>query len=291
MDSYTTVPTIEKNTANVLTVRFGEVAQGWEQYLLLSSDRHHDSVRCDRALEKKHLDKALERKALILDGGDLFDAMQGKFDPRRSYSGLRPEYKVDTYLDEIVADAAKFFGPYAKNIVLLGRGNHDQGIVKNNGVDLISNLAHQLNTTYGGNVAAGGYGGWVRFMFTIQKTRRISVNLKYFHGAGGGGPVTRGVIQTNRQAVYLPDADIVMNGHTHDAWVVPISRERISQQGKIFQDKSWYIRTPTYADDYGDGAGGWHVERWGAPKPKGCVWVRLFYDDGAIGIEPVLDVI
>ena len=291
MDAYSTTPVVEKTSANVLTVRFGDIALGWEQWLLLSSDRHHDSAKCDRDLEKKHLEKAKQRNALVVDGGDLFDAMQGKFDPRRSYSGLRPEYKVDTYLDEIVADAARFYGPYAQNILMLARGNHDQGIVKNNGVDLISGLTNRLNADYGGRVATGGYGGWIRFMFKIQKTVRTSINLKYFHGAGGGGPVTRGVIQTNRQAVYLPDADIVLNGHTHDAWILPISRERLSDQGKIYQDKTWYVRTPTYADDYGDGSGGWHVERWGPPKPKGCAWVRLYFDNGGIGIDAQLEVV
>jgi hypothetical protein len=291
MPLYSTVPTIDRKSANVLTVQFKDVADGWEQWLLLSSDRHHDSARCDRDLERAQLEKAKERNALCIDAGDLFDAMQGKFDPRRSYTGLRPEYKVDTYLDEIVADAAKFYGPYAKNFILMGRGNHDQGIIKNNGVDLISNLVNRLNTDHAGHVTAGGYGGWVKFLFVIQKTVRSSINLKYFHGAGGGGPVTRGVIQTNRQAVYLPDADIVLNGHTHDGWIMPISRERFNQLGKISQDVSWYIRTPTYADDYGDGSTGWHVERWGAPKPKGCVWVRLYYKNHAINIEPVLDIV
>jgi hypothetical protein len=242
-------------------------------------------------LEKLHLDKALERNALIIDGGDLFDAMQGKYDPRRSYSGLRPEYKVDTYLDAIVQDAADFYAPYAKNILLLGRGNHDQGIIKNNGVDLISNLAFSLNGRKGANVTAGGYGGWVRFMFTIQKTRRTSLNLKYFHGAGGGGPVTRGVIQTNRQAVYLPDADIVMNGHTHDAWLMPISRERLTDGGVVCQDLSWYVRTPTYATDYGDGTGGWHVETWKPPKPKGCAWVKLSFDENKIRVHAEMDIV
>lgn len=290
--SYTTQPGIERTSANVLTVRFDNVANGWEQWLMLSSDRHHDSIRCDRDLEREHLEKAKERGALVIDCGDLFDAMQGRYDPRRSYTGLRPEYKVDTYLDEIVADAARFYKPYAKQFLMIGRGNHDQGIIKNNGVDLISNLVNRMNIDNGGNVTAGGYGGWVRFLFTAQKTHRMSINLKYFHGAGGGGAVTRGVIQTNRQAAYL-DCDIVLNGHTHDSWVLPIAQERLSNKGKIYQSLMWFIRTPTYANDYGDGSSGWHVERWGPPKPRGCIWVRMHFDAAAskMKLEAYQDVI
>jgi outer membrane protein OmpA-like peptidoglycan-associated protein len=288
---YSTEPKVAQTGANVLTIEFDEIAQGWEQWFMLSSDRHHDSIKCDRELQKKHLEKVNERNAYILDVGDFFDAMQGRYDPRRSYGELRPEYKSNTYLDDIVKDAAAHFGPYAKRLLLLGRGNHDTTVIKNNGTDILSSLAHRLNSDYGGNVQVGGYGGWVRFMFKMRKTVRMSKRLKYFHGAGGGGPVTRGVIQTNRQAVYLPDADIIVNGHTHDTWVVPIARERLSEAGKIGADTQWHLRVPTYSDDYGDGSGGWHVERWGPPKPRGCMWLRLYYDpaDG-IKFEPVIDI-
>lgn len=120
--------------------------------------------------------------------------------------------------------------------------------------------------------------------------------IKYYHGAGGGSaPVTRGVIQTNRQAVYLPDADVVINGHNHEAWYMPISRERIGDTGVIYQDVQHHIRTATYKNDYGDGSGGWHVEGGKPPKPMGAAWIRLSADtrrrEGkhrGIKIEPIL---
>lgn len=274
---------VQHTSANVLTVYYPYVHSGWEQWVLLSSDRHHDSKSADRDLEIEHLEKAKERNAYVIDVGDIFDAMQGKFDPRRSYSDLRPEYKLDNYLDEIVADAAKFYGPYADRFLVMGRGNHESAILKNNSVDLISNLVHRLNADHGGRVQAGGYGGWVKFNFAIGGTQRLSKNLKYFHGAGGGGPVTRGVIQTNRQAVYLPDADIVVNGHTHDAWYVPIQRERISEQGVVYQDIQHHVRTTSYKDEYKQGAGGWHVETWKPPKPIGAAWLHFVHEPGRHG--------
>ncbi len=271
---------VQHTSANVLTVTFPYVHSGWEQWVLLSSDRHHDSKSADRELEIEHLEKAKERNAPVVDVGDIFDAMQGKFDPRRSYADLRPEYKLDNYLDEIVTDAAKFYGPYAKQFLVMGRGNHESAILKNNSVDLISNLVHRLNSDHGGSVQAGGYGGWVKFIFKISGTQSVSKNLKYFHGAGGGGPVTRGVIQTNRQAVYLPDADIVVNGHTHDAWYMPIQRERFSDQGNVHQDIQHHVRTTSYKDEYKQGAGGWHVETWKPPKPIGAAWLRFSCEPG-----------
>lgn len=269
----------------VLSLYFGEVASGFEQWVLLTADRHHDNIYCDRALEKRHLDEALERAALILDFGDLFCAMQGKYDPRSSMDDIRAEDVGEDYLDRIVTHAARDFAPYAPNWLLAAQGNHDSNIRKHHGTDLISNLVHRMNADHHGNLHVGGYGGWVRFMFTMQQTRRQSIRLKYHHGAGGGGPVTRGVIQTNRQAVYLPDADIVVNGHTHDSWYVPIARERLSDRGKVYQDLVHFIRVPGYKDEYADGSQGFHVERWGAPKPIGAAWLRFYYAEKRIFCE------
>ena len=262
----------------VLGIYFDDVAAGWEQWTLLTADNHHDNPFCDRRLEQRHLDDAKERGAVILNFGDLFCAMQGKYDPRSSMDDIRPEDVGQDYLDRIVTHAAEFYGPYAERFVLLGRGNHETNIRNRHGTDLTSNLVHRLNADYGGNAHVGGYGGWVRFMFAMNGTKRQSVRLKYFHGAGGGGPVTRGVIQSNRQAVYLPDADIVVNGHTHDSWVLPRARERLSAAGKVFKDLVWFVRIPGYKDEYADGTAGWHVERGGDPRPVGAAWVRFYYD-------------
>jgi len=281
---------VKHDSNNVCTVYLDEIKEGWEQWVLITSDRHHDNKYGDRAFEKYHLDMALDRNALIVDVGDLFDAMQGKFDPRRSYSELRPEYALDRYLDEIVTDASRFYAPYANNFLVIGRGNHESSVLKNNSTDLISNLVYRLNSDNKACIQAGGYGGWVRFMFTANKTKRSSIRMKYFHGSGGGGPVTRGVIQTNRMAVYLPDADIIVSGHTHDSWHVPIARERISNAGKIRKDLQHHIRTATYKKDYRDGSEGWHVERGAAPKPLGAVWIRFYYHNDTIRFDVTQDI-
>jgi hypothetical protein len=94
-------------------------------WFLLRSDAHHDNPHCDRDLEKKHLDEALECGAGILDCGDLFCAMQGKYDRRACKSSLRPEHQTGEYLDALVNTAADFYQPYAKNWICFGQGNHE----------------------------------------------------------------------------------------------------------------------------------------------------------------------
>tara|TARA_R110002110_G_scaffold102103_1_gene259084 strand:- start:226 stop:1044 length:819 start_codon:yes stop_codon:yes gene_type:complete len=253
---------------------------GWEQWFLLSSDRHHDNAHTDHALERRHLEQAVERGAGIIDAGDLHCAMQGKWDRRQDRCALREEYQGGDYLDALVREAANFYGTSAANWIVMGRGNHEQAIYKHHETDLVERTVEAIKTKSPETpLVAGGYGGWI--VFRIKRTETCShiIRLKYFHGAGGGGPVTRGVIQTNRMAVYLPDADIVLTGHTHDAWMVPIARERISARGTISHDEQVHIRSSTYKDEYGDGHSGWHVETMKPPKPRGAWWLRFYFND------------
>lgn len=283
--------TAESTEANALVVRFDGVCAGWEQWMMLSSDRHHDSPYCDRDKERRHLKRTTELDALIIDAGDIFDAMQGKYDPRRSLDDVRNEDKGQNYLDLLTEHAARDYGPYACRWLVMGRGNHETSVRANCGVDLTSNLAYRLNMEHGGGVHAGGYGGWVRFVFRINGTKSQSCNLKYFHGKSTSAPVTKGVIQTNRQAVYLPDADIVLNGHNHETYIVPIPRERLTIHGRIKRDKILFVRTPGYKDAWAVQKGnlGYEAQQ-GGPRLTGCAWLHFWYEGGLVNWDVRLDV-
>jgi len=279
---------IKHNSRNVMTISM-DVKAGWEQWFLLSSDRHWDSVKCDRKLMFQHLKQVKERNAYILDTGDFFDMMQGRYDPRKSYSELRPEYVMDDYLGAISRDAVKQLKPYADRFLLLGRGNHDQAVKKHNSIDVMSLLAAGLNRQPGANVQLGGYSGWVRFQFRRGKFR-IRKQLYYFHGSGGGGEVTRGVIRTNRMAVYVENADFVITGHTHDFWDVPIKKMRLNNKGNIESYNCRYLNLGTYSNDYGDGFEDWWVESGKSPRPRGAIWLRFHYINDMIKNDIILDI-
>lgn len=279
-----------QNAPNVHTVAFTGIHAGWQQTVLLTSDRHHDSNKSLHTLERKHLDEAVERDAIIIDAGDTLDVMQSKDDKRQSKSDIRSEDVNAAYLDSIVNNAAMFYGPYAKRWLVMGRGNHDTNIINRYGTDLIDRLAEKMRMIHEGLTVAGGYGGWVRFMFERNGGGRSSILLKYFHGAGGGAIMTHGSLDTRRQGSYLPDADIVLNGHTHGAYYIPLARERLSHEGNVRKDLVHYIRTPGYKDEYRDGSGGWAVEKGHPPKPAGCAWLRFVYDGAAKSVKVKVEV-
>lgn len=247
-----------------------------KQDFLLLSDLHFDHPKCNRKLLKRHLDQALERKARILINGDLFCLMQGKFDPRGSKKDVRPEYATGNYIDLVIEDAVDFFSPYAHLIDVIGYGNHETNIIKRLETDPIQRTVDLMNYKNGTSVNTGGYGGWVVAQFKIGNGRgTASYKIKYFHGSGGGGPVTKNTIGHQRMDAMIDDADLVWLGHTHDAWSMTIMVETLSSVYKTVQKEVLHVQTPAYKDEYEDGNGGWHIERGAPPKPLGGYWLNL----------------
>lgn len=264
------------NSSEVVTVELDSGNNPLKQAVYLISDVHFDSIVCDRNVLEKHLNKALEENALIVLGGDWFDAMQGKFDPRRSMDELRPEYRCERYFDVVVEDSAKFLKPYAQNIIAVTQGNHELSVRRNSNTDLIDRLVFHLRLL-NSQAVTGGWKGWIRFLVRAYG-RKGNIKLFYSHSVGGSNaPVTRGVIATNRQAVYEPDADVVWNAHTHTSYVLPIVRERLSNQGKVYNDVGWFIRTPGYKRDWNI-RDGYTAQKGTGPNPIGCAKIEINFD-------------
>jgi len=167
----------------------------------------------------------------------------------------------------------------------LSPGNHETAIRKRHETCLTERLVTRLNAEHGGQIEKMPYASWVQFRIVMSPhTKSWTINMYQFHGSGGGGPVTRGVIGTNRRAVYLPDADVVWTGHTHDSWLVPITREGISTPGFPRRSTQYHVCTPGYKDEFSPGDG-WHIETGKAPKPIGAYWMRLHFQSAQPAIE------
>ena len=258
----------------------------WEQWALLTADRHLDNPHSNRQLQKLHLEQAKKRGAFVIDLGDLFCAMQGKNDRRHSKSDLMGEHKEKNYLNSIVEDATDFLDPYRDLFALIAEGNHETSVTKHTEFSLMDALVYNLKRA-GSQVTRGGYRGYIKLRFQSNKKTNFRYNriAYYTHGGGGGGPVTKGVIKTNRRAVMLPDADYVFSGHIHEQWTVNLSRSRLDQKGNEYTDIQKHVQIPTYKEEFANQAGGWHHEREAAPKPLGAWWIRFYYSGRNKSIE------
>jgi hypothetical protein len=263
----------------------------WEEWILLTGDRHWDNPHSNWELQIEHMDEAMKRGAGVLDVGDFFCAMQGKYDPRSSKGDLREIHQVPEYLDALVSTSVDFFSPYSANMIMIARGNHEAAIKKRHETDLIERFCSTMKYKTGHTIHNGGYSGFVRIRVRKDGNTagRILV-IHYSHGYGGGGPVTKGVIQSNRKAVYLPDADLVISGHVHEHWQLELMRLRVGRSS-IYHDRQLHVCLPTYKEEMGTGFEGWHVEGGRPPKPQGACWMRLFFTNSrdpvgrAVGFE------
>ncbi len=260
---------IEALTPYTHRIRFALNGKQTQHFLLLS-DIHWDNPKCDRKTLTRHLEQAKDIGAPVLIFGDLFCAMQGKYDPRASKNSVRPEHQVNNYLDALVDTAAEFFRPYP--VLFISPGNHETAILRRQETDITQRLADAIGCK------AGTYAGWIVFNTYRENGKGTSTTaLSYHHGYGGGGPVTKDTIQASRKAVYLPDADIVVSGHTHDRWIFPVSRVSLRKSGEQVIQEQLHLKLGTYKDEYTHG-GGWAVEKGMPPKQVGGVWLRFTGD-------------
>jgi hypothetical protein len=260
-----------KHTRNIHEV----TCQSGQEFLLVS-DLHWDNPHCDRGLLKNHLDEAVKRNAAIILNGDTYCCMGGKYDRRADKSLIRPEHNTDRYFDAIVDTSVEWFAPYAKNILLIGYGNHETAIIKHGETDLLQRFASTLNYATGSAVQVGGYGGTIDIRVLHDTIRGVNFVVHYFHGHSGGGVVSRGVIQDQRLLAGTEGYDLTWMGHVHELYYHQNMVHRYDRSTKtLIQKPIHQLRTATYKEEWDGGYMGFHTERGRGPKPLGGYWLKL----------------
>jgi hypothetical protein len=260
-----------KHTRNIHEV----TCQSGQEFLLMS-DLHWDNPHCDRGLLKNHLDEAVKRNAAIILNGDTYCCMGGKYDRRADKSLIRPEHNTDRYFDAIVDTSVEWFAPYAKNILLIGYGNHETAIIKHGETDLLQRFASTLNYSTGSAVQVGGYGGTIDIRVLHDTIRGVNFVVHYFHGHSGGGVVSRGVIHDQRLLAGTEGYDLTWMGHVHELYYHQNMVHRYDRSTKtLIQKPIHQLRTATYKEEWDGGYMGFHTERGRGPKPLGGYWLKL----------------
>ena len=239
------------------------------------SDIHWDNPKCDWNLLKHDLDYCLKNEIPIMFNGDTFCLMQGAYDPRKMKGDIRPEHNNARYFDSIVETSVDFFLPYAHLLTVVGYGNHETSIIKRQETDVIQRFVTLLNYKAGSNVMTGGYGGWLIVNQLVKAKSNITqaTKIKYFHGSGGGGLVTKGALNLTRAMEMYEGYDVFTMGHIHENSARNDVRDSINfhpSKGYYFNHKQIHsMITGTYKEEYIDGLYGWHVERGAPMKPVG----------------------
>lgn len=240
--------------------------------ILWASDLHVDSIDSDIESMRVHFEHIRKRNGAILLGGDIFDAMQGKQDPRHSKSQIRPELLVDDYFDVLVPWTIEKLNLAHMPIAVVMPGNHEMSVLRKNETDLIGRLARALRCP------RGAYTQFYRLFIigpnqTVKDKRFV---IYATHGSGGSAPVTMGIIKTNRRQVSA-EADIYLSGHLHQAWVAAQSIEFVKSNGLIGRRTIWHGQAGGYLKNSLQGSGfyGQHEIK---PSLCGSICIEVFLE-------------
>jgi len=208
------------------------------------SDTHVDSPNFDEPTFVEHARYCLEDQRYMLFGGDIFDAIS-RTDTKRAVNSLLE--KGDNQYNIKLDRAYELLKPYREQILFFGRGNHEESVLKYNGVDLLELLARMLNSGQKHQIAVGNYANFLRFNFQDKRGKSAAhYDIYQHHGMGASAPVTKGMIDFNRIAKGV-NADLIWCGHKHQAIIDasdPIMF--LNQNGDVIIKNRQCIMTPSY---------------------------------------------
>lgn len=218
--------------------------------LALFSDLHLDSPDCDIETLKKHLDFCKKEGRFILMGGDEFDAILHT--DKKRYTPSRGNDNRDDQINKKLEIAIALLQPYADNILFIGRGNHEESILKYSGVDMIDLLVKELNHwKHNGQIVKGNYQNFLRFNWVKSFNGPSMKSMQHYdilqhHGMGNSAPITKGALDFNR-IMHGANVDLVWLGHKHHAnFQASDPIMYIDQNGNIIVKNRQSIMTPSY---------------------------------------------
>lgn len=266
---------------NVASARIKyHLSKDWEKWFLLSSDRHFDHAQSDIDLQTHHLNQLKERGGHLIDNGDLFCFMQGKFDKRASKSAVKEIYNNSTHFDSIIEDGANYFSKYKDQLFYFGLGNHEYDLRNKSEWSPMNRFKDSLELKHNcKDFVVGDYSSFIKlYLESTSGGHRQSINLFLHHGFGGNAPQTKGLLPMRRMQDTYPDADVIMTGHTHTQFILPIERYRLNKAGRTYTDKQYLVKTPTYKNEFNKGKASWGTKKGFSPAPLGAWWMKLYYN-------------
>ena len=265
--------TVTEHHRNIHEVMY-DASGGGQLPILIISDVHYDSVECDREMLDRHMRWAHENNALVIVNGDWYDLMQGRYDPRGTKGAIRPEYVGGNYLDLVIADSVEYLAKWDVTYIM-GQGNHETNIRKRLETDVLDRTVGTLRMA-GKSAWLSGYSGWVviraRHGKGANKHHAQTYRLHHHHGMGGNAPRSKGVLRVDIQQMQYPDADMIIRGHDHNKWHMPITVSRLVERAMVIEKRTvHHLQTGSYKMA-GDGYAGWETEK-GFAEPRLGGWM------------------
>lgn len=220
-------------------------------------DVHLGSPKCD-------IKKLLEDVKTVEKDPDAYAILGGDLINNSTTASVGDTYAEDLTPMEQMKLAINTFSPIKDKIIGIVSGNHEARSYKADGIDLTYFLANEFKVTerydptacllfvrFGNcnNVHKGG----------AHTTNKICYTIYFAHGTGQGGKfVSSKALGLQRRADIIPDADIVITGHTHAPitfkechYDINYGNSSVKLKETTFVNTSSYVLHEQYAENMG----------------------------------------
>ena len=216
------------------------------------SDLHLDSPYTDLKKLKKLFDDAQKNQYKIVIIGDLLDVMGGKYDRRTTKGDIKPEHNTDNYINSVCESAADFLAPYIDDILLITAGNHEREIDKRMECYLLEFIDLYLHKKTGKSINwTQDYAGYIRLHGKRKNAgESCPTTIFYNHGKDGNATMSFGVLNVKRNAAVI-DADIIVMGHIHKNFSLPLNRLYLTNKGVIKVKEQLHLQLGTSKESKG----------------------------------------
>lgn len=258
------------------------------QWLFGMSCLHIGNAACDERRLRSDLRDAVERNAWVVIIGDVLDAITPR--DKRYAPGRVADWCAgsDSQINDAIERAADILKPAAHRILAIGMGNHEETVLRQSGIDIVSILTHRLNCEQlrqrgkpANVIAPCGISAYLLLRpVTYGKVSNISpYTVLWHHGAGGAADATKGIGGVRAKSAHWK-YDLLLMGHRHHRWSlcecyvepgglaggVIVREPRVAMCGSYLRSVYDGPRSP---GEYPFSESADH-----APKPLGGAWVR-----------------
>lgn len=179
------------------------------------ADLHIGSAKCDYKLIKDQIEK-------VASNEDTYAVIVGDLINNSTKNSVGDVFTEKLSPMEQIEMACELFEPIKDKILAVTAGNHERRSYKYDGVDLIAYFAMKLGIESRYDYCAPflvvntGYCRCHKVKCCNAKTSKITYTMYIVHGDGANGRLVGGKANSlERRANIVPNADVVITGHTH----------------------------------------------------------------------------
>ena len=133
----------------------------------------------------------------------------------------------------------------------------------------------------------GGYSGYLVFKFSNNQGSSVIQKVVHYHHATTGGKRSKGVLNVDINKGLYPNADLIVRGHIHQKWHVPVGDASWVNPNtyEMFFKRQDHLCTSTYKDGVQDGYEGFENEKLFTKSILGGWWADMERSAGKVKVK------